>query len=39
MEEFEYKRSGELETMKLVIELADNGIIIRNEANEEPYLR
>ena len=35
MEEFEYKRSGELETMKLVIELADNGIIIRNEANED----
>lgn len=31
----EYKRSNKLEEMNLNIELADNGIIIRNEANED----
>ena len=30
----EYKRIRQLEVMYLNIELADNGIIIRNEANE-----
>lgn len=31
----EYKRSKKVEVMNLNIELADNGIIIRNEANED----
>lgn len=31
----EYKRSNQLEVMNLNIELADNGIIIRNKANED----
>lgn len=31
----EYKRNNQVEVMNLNIELADNGIIIRNEANED----
>lgn len=31
----EYKRSKKVEVINLNIELADNGIIIRNEANED----